>query len=223
MANIVVLPIVYVDGNVLTASDLNSNFVTLNSAVVPVTNGGLGLSSAVTAGVLYGVSATVAAYTSAGSATTVLHGSATVPAFSAVVEADITLADNTTNNVSTTKHGFTPKLPNDVAKYLNGTGAYSIPPAAGATAKASASVSAAGALEEGFNTTTARTGAGAYTATWGTDFANTTYIPVIQPIDTADRFVAKIVRNVGTMTYVIEDAGGTAQDTAHVIVAFGTQ
>lgn len=127
MANIVTLPVVYVDGQVLTASDLNSNFVTLNSAVVPVTNGGLGQVVAVVAGVLYGVSTTSTAYTSAGTANQVLHGSATVPAFSAVVEADITLADNVTNNVATTKHGFAPKLPNDATKYLDGTGAYSTP------------------------------------------------------------------------------------------------
>lgn len=36
--------------------------------------------------------------------------------------------DNTDLNVSITTHGLTPKLPNDVTKYLNGTGAYSVPP-----------------------------------------------------------------------------------------------
>jgi hypothetical protein len=44
-----------------------------------------------------------------------------------VVESEITLADNTTNNVSNTKHGFAPKNPNDATKYLDGTGAYSVP------------------------------------------------------------------------------------------------
>lgn len=127
MANIVTLPVVYVDGQVLTASDLNSNFVTLNSATIPVTNGGTGLTVAVVAGVLYGVSTSSSAYTSAGSATTVLHGSATVPAFSAVIEADLSLTDNVTANVATTKHGFAPKLPNDATKYLDGTGAYTTP------------------------------------------------------------------------------------------------
>lgn len=37
-------------------------------------------------------------------------------------ESAITFTDITTNNVSTTKHGYTPKLPNDVNKYLNGLG-----------------------------------------------------------------------------------------------------
>lgn len=50
---------------------------------------------------------------------------------SAVVEADITLADNTTNNVSITAHGFAPKAPNDATKYLDGTGAYSVPAGGG--------------------------------------------------------------------------------------------
>lgn len=45
----------------------------------------------------------------------------------AVTEADLTLSDVTTNNVSTTKHGFAPKLPNDPTKFLNGAGAYSVP------------------------------------------------------------------------------------------------
>lgn len=63
-----------------------------------------------------------------GTTTTVLHGNAAGnPAFGAVVEADVTLADNTTNNVSTTKHGFAPKSPNDATKYLDGSGAYSVP------------------------------------------------------------------------------------------------
>lgn len=63
-----------------------------------------------------------------GTSTQVLHGG-TTPTYSAVVEADITLADNTTNNVSTTKHGFVPKLPNDANKFFDGTGAFSVPPA----------------------------------------------------------------------------------------------
>jgi hypothetical protein len=48
-----------------------------------------------------------------------------------VVESEITLVDNTTNNVSTTKHGFAPKAPNDAAQYLDGTGAYSVPAGSG--------------------------------------------------------------------------------------------
>lgn len=35
-------------------------------------------------------------------------------------EADLTLADNTTNNVTSTKHGFAPKAPANAAQFLNG-------------------------------------------------------------------------------------------------------
>jgi hypothetical protein len=45
----------------------------------------------------------------------------------AVTEAKLTLADNTSGNVSTSAHGFAPKSPNDATKYLDGTGAYSVP------------------------------------------------------------------------------------------------
>lgn len=49
-----------------------------------------------------------------------------------ITEAMLSIADNTTANVSTTAHGFAPKAPNDATKYLDGTGAYSVP--AGGTA-----------------------------------------------------------------------------------------
>jgi hypothetical protein len=42
-------------------------------------------------------------------------------------ESDLVLADNGTANVSSTKHGLAPKLPNDATKYLNGLGQYSVP------------------------------------------------------------------------------------------------
>jgi hypothetical protein len=46
-------------------------------------------------------------------------------------ETAVTFTDVTTNNVSTSKHGFAPKAPNDATKYLDGTGAYSVPAGAG--------------------------------------------------------------------------------------------
>lgn len=44
-----------------------------------------------------------------------------------ISDATISTTDITTNNVSTSKHGFAPKLPNDATKFLDGTGAYSVP------------------------------------------------------------------------------------------------
>jgi len=42
-----------------------------------------------------------------------------------VTDANLSTSDITTNDVSTTKHGFAPKAPNDAKKYLDGTGAWS--------------------------------------------------------------------------------------------------
>lgn len=44
-----------------------------------------------------------------------------------VVEADQLLADNTTNDVSTSKHGYAPKGDGSTSKFLNANGAYSTP------------------------------------------------------------------------------------------------
>lgn len=51
-----------------------------------------------------------------------------VPVQAQPTEADLSLSDITTNDVSITKHGLAPKAPNDATKYLDGTGAYSVPP-----------------------------------------------------------------------------------------------
>ncbi len=58
-------------------------------------------------------------------------GLGAVAVLSAITEAYLTLADNTTDDVSTTKHGFAPKAPNDATKYLDGTGVYSVPAGGG--------------------------------------------------------------------------------------------
>jgi len=47
------------------------------------------------------------------------------------VRSDLPLVDSTTLDTSTDRHGFTPKLPNDATKYLDGTGAFSDPGVAG--------------------------------------------------------------------------------------------
>jgi len=44
-----------------------------------------------------------------------------------LTESDLSLSDVTTLNVSTTKHGFVPKAPNDATKFLNGVGAFAVP------------------------------------------------------------------------------------------------
>lgn len=44
-----------------------------------------------------------------------------------ITESDLSLSDVTTGNVSASRHGFAPKAPNDGTKYLDGTGAYTVP------------------------------------------------------------------------------------------------
>lgn len=61
-----------------------------------------------------------------GGTNTVLHGG-TIPSYSSVVEGDLSFTDITTNNASTSKHGLLPKLSNNAAQYLDGTGNYSVP------------------------------------------------------------------------------------------------
>lgn len=50
-----------------------------------------------------------------------------------VTEAALNLSNVTTNDVTISRHGFTPTLPNDATKFLNGTGTYSVPPGGGGT------------------------------------------------------------------------------------------
>lgn len=58
-------------------------------------------------------------------------GNATTIAAGVVTEAMQVLADNTTQDVSTAKHGYAPKAPNDATKFLNGLGAYAVPAGSG--------------------------------------------------------------------------------------------
>lgn len=51
-----------------------------------------------------------------------------------VTDANLSTSNITTNNATTAKHGFLPILPNDATKYLDGTGAYSVPPGTGGSA-----------------------------------------------------------------------------------------
>lgn len=66
-----------------------------------------------------------------GTTTTVLHGNASGnPAYGSIVEADISLtAGSTTNNVTTTTHGFAPILSNLTTQFLRGDGAWAAPTA----------------------------------------------------------------------------------------------
>lgn len=65
---------------------------------------------------------------SAGTTTQVMHGNAGgPPSWGAVTESDLSLTDVTTGNVSTTQHGFAPRLSNVATQFLDGQGNYSTP------------------------------------------------------------------------------------------------
>jgi hypothetical protein len=78
-----------------------------------------------------------------------------------VTEAMHVFADNTTGNVSTSAHGFTPKLDNVATHFLNGTGAYSAPVAGTALLSLWSPVSTAQAATHYFSFTAAATVAAA--------------------------------------------------------------
>ena len=104
--------------SVLGAASATS--LSLTSALT-VPNGGTGLATLTAHAVYVGNGTSAPTAVSVGATNTVLHGNTGAdPSFSAVVEADITLADNTTNNVTSTKHGLVPKSPGDATKFLNG-------------------------------------------------------------------------------------------------------
>ena len=129
------------------ATDWQNGYLTLTdhqalSAAVPNTRqvNGKALSSNITLGLAS------ADFANQGSVNTVLHGNAAGnPAFSAVVEADMTLAANTTNDVSVTKHGFAPQAPNDVTKFLRGDATWATSASPGETFLTSAFNVSAGA------------------------------------------------------------------------------
>ncbi len=56
-------------------------------------------------------------------------------AFDTVKDSDLSLSDITTNNVSTSKHGFTPKAPNDTTKFLRGDGTWAVPASGSSSGK----------------------------------------------------------------------------------------
>lgn len=137
-----------VGDSVRNVTDYNGLAITANTGAItagswagtaiPITYGGTGQTSKATAfdalspmsqagDIIYGGAAGTGSRLAIGGANTVLHGGLSVPAYSAVVEADITLANNTTNNVSVTMHGFAPTLSGLNTQFLRGDGAWAAP------------------------------------------------------------------------------------------------
>jgi len=98
--------------------------LTIGTGTLAVPHGGTGAATLTAHGVLVGEGTSPVAATAVGGTNTVLHGTTGAdPTFSAVVEADVSLSDVATNNASTARHGFLPKLDNNAGHFLNGQGA----------------------------------------------------------------------------------------------------
>lgn len=96
------------------------------TGTLAVTNGGTGSATALVGSSIMVSNGSAIVQGPTGTTTLVLHGNASgQPSYSAVVEADMSLSDVTTLNVSTTKHGFVPKAPNDTTKFLRGDATWS--------------------------------------------------------------------------------------------------
>lgn len=93
------------DATVVRPSNWNAGMTASSGQLTPV-RGGTGADTSASSGIAH-----------------IAGGTWTV---SAVVEADLTLADNTTANVSTTAHGFAPKI-TDTTKFLKGDGTWATP------------------------------------------------------------------------------------------------
>src|SRR5512139_1489676 len=158
-----------INGTALTYTDVgaaatshNHAGTAINSSVVGSTYGGTGLDMHLSSGVVHVSSGTFSA--------------------SAVVESDITLADNTTNDVSTAKHGLVPKLDNVATHFLNGQGTWATP--AGASFADIASGTNANALVIGTGGSLGVSGSGTITATGLTN--GTQYYPYVSGASSAD-------------------------------------
>ena len=172
----------------------SSGTLRLTTDVIAIAQGGTGQTSKTAAfdalspmsnagDIIYGGASGTGTRLAIGGANTVLHGGASVPAYSAVVEADITLANNTTNNTQLNKHGFCPALPSPTGAFLRDDGSWATP----------ASVTVPfGYVSEAF----------AYTATTEHTITHNfgTY-PVVQAFDntaTPAMVIPQIIRNITT-------------------------
>lgn len=108
-----------VGGGITTAAQMSTALDLLNSA-----NGSL----------LERLSTGWGGLASPSDTTKFLNGSA-IPAYAKVKDTDLAVTDVVGNNVSIAAHGFAPKSPNDSTKFLDGTGAYSVPAGSAPTYK----------------------------------------------------------------------------------------
>lgn len=104
-------------------------------------SGGLTNPMTTTGDIIIGNPGSTPARLAVGGANTVLHGG-TTPAYSAVVEGDLSLSDVTTANATTTAHGLLPKLGGGTTNFLRADGTWAAPPGGGSLTTATANLGA---------------------------------------------------------------------------------
>jgi hypothetical protein len=93
-----------------------------SSTPLAATSGGTGFASYTIGDLLYADTATSLAKLSDVAVGKVLKsgGVGVAPSWSTIAESELSFTDITTGNVTSTKHGFTPKTPSDATQFLNG-------------------------------------------------------------------------------------------------------
>lgn len=111
-------------GTVTLVSVVSANGFT-GTVATDTTTPAITLATSVT-GVLLGNGTAISGVTIPSDATKFLNGAAT-PAFALVKDSDLSTSDITTNNASTSKHGFLQKLPGGTTTFLRSDGAFATP------------------------------------------------------------------------------------------------
>ncbi len=210
--------------NVTSVATAGTDYYNPGGTDVAVADGGTNISSYSVGDLLYASSSTVLSKLTAGSSGTVLTITGGIPSWqtgsSAATDATITFSDITTNNASTTKHGFAPKLPNNASLFYNGTGGFTSVSGAGsslttaslgATTALSANYLYTGAINtRSFTLPTASSNLGAEIRYVGIAAANT---DISWPASTvrsigSTGYVSTSLFNSGNLEFGLEALGG---------------
>jgi hypothetical protein len=192
-----------------------------SSGVVTPVSAGLSSPLTTTGDMIYSSSGTTAARLAVGGSNTLLHGGASIPAYSAVLPADFDFAaDNTTANASTGHHGLLPKLGGGTTNFLRADGSWNAPAGGGGAASAPTIVQSAYAGTTATTITLAQAPANGHTLilagnTQSSDFAtvsstNTTWTKIYSHLaDSAYRaiWVGLVAGGAGGTTITVTFTG----------------
>lgn len=219
--------------NVATALAVN-----VGSAGAPVVlNGALGTPSSGTltsatglpigtgvSGLGTGVATALAVNTGSAGAPVLFNGAGGTPSsmtgtnITGIVEAGLTLADNTTNNASTSNHGFLKKLSNSATEFMNGAGNWATP--AGGISTATAPLVVTGSDVE-LGTATAPTTADANADVIWDSSATTKKALVLQGLASQTANIFEIQGSNGTSFFAVDVPATTFVGTNATISGTG--